>query len=415
MREKLLRTIGRVGTLALLGMVLAGPTSRLWALGEKSQEAFLRMRTVIFYDTKFSGRKFKVGDDMTITGKFQILPIWPKEIAYSGIAWLNFFVPGPQFLRVGTWVNNRFQSCSQELILGGTYEYKIIGRARYPGHWPVGTMLSLKDAGPIIGPSTYVDVDGSHEGFTNPIKTLLGNTVNLEDYGQSRMLLWTLVTTLIGVAWLGFWVVRPLGPRLGIVAAGRGKELISGADKTVAVLFAVGTIGLIVIANTVTASQYPHTIPIQETIVKNEPLAPEPSHVEAQVLDATYDVPTRTLAFRLQVHNTGERPLVLKEFTTANVRFLNEQVPGNSWNPDFPEVYGGPMKITPSDPIAPGETKVLEVVLASAEWENQRLTMYHETTNRFGGLLFFSDPTGQRSIIAVADQLVIPRFGGSQM
>ena len=415
MTKRVLRMMGRAGALALLGMVLAGPTTRLWALGEKSQEAFLRMRTVIFYDTKFSGRKFKVGDDMTITGKFQILPIWPKEIAYSGIAWLNFFVPGPQFLRVGTWVNNRFQSCSQELILGGTYEYKIIGRARYPGHWPVGTMLSLKDAGPIIGPSTYVDVDGSHEGFTNPIKTLLGNTVNLEDYGQSRMLLWTLVTTLIGVAWLGFWVVRPLGPRLGIVAAGRGKELISGADKTVAVLFAVGTIGLIVIANTVTASQYPHTIPIQETIVKNEPLAPEPSHVEAQVLDATYDVPTRTLAFRLQVHNTGERPLVLKEFTTANVRFLNEQVPGNSWNPDFPEVYGGPMKITPSDPIAPGETKVLEVVLASAEWENQRLTMYHETTNRFGGLLFFSDPTGQRSIIAVADQLVIPRFGGSQM
>ncbi|CAB4243236.1 Particulate methane monooxygenase subunit B [Methylacidimicrobium sp. AP8] len=416
MRKGVMRVMGRAGALVLLGMLLAGPaTSRLWALGEKSQEAFLRMRTVIFYDTKFSGRKFKVGDEMTVTGKFQLLPIWPKEIAFTGISWLNFFVPGPQFLRVGSWINNRFMSCSQLLELGGTYEYKTITRARYPGHWPVGVMLSMKDAGPLIGPSIYVDVEGSHAGFTNPIKTLVGTTVDLEDYGVNRMLMWTLVTTLIGVAWLGFWLGRPFVSRLGIVAAGRAKELISGADKTVAVIFALGTIGLIAIANAMTAAQFPHTIPIQETIIKNEPLPPEPTHVEAKVLDATYDVPSRTLSFRLEVHNTGDRPLVLKEFTTANVRFFNEQVPGNVWNPDFPEVYGGPMKITPSEPVAPGETKVLEVVLASAEWENQRLTMYHETTNRFGGLLFFSDPSGARSIIAVADQLVIPRFGATQM
>uniref|UniRef100_UPI0003719363 methane monooxygenase/ammonia monooxygenase subunit B n=1 Tax=Verrucomicrobium sp. 3C TaxID=1134055 RepID=UPI0003719363 len=304
---------------------------------------------------------------------------------------------------------------SELLELGGTYEYKTVTRARYPGHWPVGVMLSMKDAGPLIGPSIYVDVDGSHEGFTNPIKTLLGNTINLEDYGQARMLIWTLVTTLIGVAWLGLWVSRPMVSRMGLVAAGRSKELISDSDKKVAVIFALGSIALVALANAMTSSQYPHTIPIQETIIKNQALPPEPSPVKAKVLDATYEVPTRTLAFRLEVHNTGDRPMVLKEFATANVRFLNEQIPGNTWNPDFPEVYGGAMKITPSEPIAPGETKVIEVVMASAEWENQRLTMYHETTNRFGGLLFFSDPSGARTIIAIADQLVIPRFGVTQM
>ncbi|WP_244228491.1 methane monooxygenase/ammonia monooxygenase subunit B [Methylacidiphilum sp. Yel] len=49
--------------------------------------------------------------------------------------------------------------------------------------------------------------------------------------------------------------------------------------------------------------------------------------------------------------------------------------------------------------------------MQSAEWENQRLTMYNETTNRFGGLLLFTNPSGTRQIYAIADQIVIPKFG----
>nr|ANC58168.1 particulate methane monooxygenase PmoB subunit apoprotein [Candidatus Methylacidiphilum infernorum] len=414
------RKIKKILLALTVGGALAGCFSSssfaVQGMGAKSQEAFLRMRTVVFYDTQFSfapTNRVKVGDEFTCTGKVMLMPTWPQEIPFSGISFFNFFVPGPQVLRKAIWVNEKyFQFNSVVLEKGGTYAYKMVLQARNPGTYPMGPMLSMEEAGPFIGPEEFLTIEGTNSRFTNPIKTLLGNTVDLENYGTARMISWTLLTTFVGVAWLVYWLSKPFTRRLGLVAAGRKEELFNPMDRQVCFLFTVGTIVLVAAAAMITKAQYPVTIPIQETKYYIKPLPPEPTLIQAEVTDATYDVPARTLSFHIQVKNIGDKPVVLKEFLTANVRFLNPDIPGNNWNPTFPEVNGGPMKVSPSEPINPGESKTLEVSMQSAEWENQRLTMYHETTNRFGGLLFFTDPSGTRQIYAIADQIVIPRFGG---
>ncbi|QSR87101.1 methane monooxygenase/ammonia monooxygenase subunit B [Candidatus Methylacidiphilum infernorum] len=415
---KRMKKIVRMGGALLLSGLMLTPLSSLFAIqgmGAKSQEAFLRMRTVTFFDTRFSftpGNRVKVGDEFTCTGKVMLMPTWPQEIPFSGISFFNFFVPGPQVLRKAIFVNEKyFQFNSVVLEKGGVYEYKMINQARYPGVWPVGPMLSMEEAGPFIGPEEYLTIEGSYSGFTNPVKTLLGNTIDLENYGEARMIMWTLLTTAVAVAWLVYWCSKPFTRRLGLVAAGRKEDLFSPMDRQVCFLFTIGTIVLVAAAAMITRAQYPITIPIQETKYYVKPLPPEPSIIQAEVTDATYDVPGRTLSFHIQVKNVGDKPVVLKEFLTANVRFLNPDVPGNTWNENYPEVNGGAMIVKPSEPINPGETKTLEVSMQSAEWENQRLTLYHESTNRFGGLLFFSDTSGTRQVYAIADQIVIPKFG----
>nr|AFC75742.1 PmoB1 [Methylacidiphilum kamchatkense Kam1] len=400
-----------------LGLVMSwfhSPSYAVQGMGAKSQEAFLRMRTVVFYDTlSFAPtNRVKVGEEFSCTGKVMLMPTWPEEIPFTGISFFNFFVPGPQVLRKAIWVNEKyFQFNSVVLEKGGTYAYKMVLQARNPGIFPMGPMLSMEGAGPFIGPEEFLTIEGTKGSFTNPVKTLLGNTVDLENYGTARMITWTIFTTLIGVVWLGYWLAKPFTRRLGLVAAGRKEELFNPLDKQVCFLFTVGTIVIVAAAALITKAQYPVTIPIQETKYYIKPLPPEPTLIQAEVTDATYDVPGRTLSFHIQVKNVGDKPVVLKEFLTANVRFLNPDIPGNTWNPSFPEVNGGPMKVSPSEPINPGETKTIEVSMQSAEWENQRLTMYNETTNRFGGLLFFTDPSGTRQIYAIADQIVIPKFG----
>ncbi|CAF0703657.1 bacterial ammonia monooxygenase, subunit AmoB [Candidatus Methylacidithermus pantelleriae] len=413
------------GVLAL-GLGLGASSPRAWAHGERSQEAFLRMRTMVFYDTKFwsdrwakegTGAPLKIGDELVITGKLQILPIWPREITFGGIANLNVAAPGPTFIRTGTWVNGESVFNAFVCEIGALYEYKQVLRARRGADWAyhIHPMFNIEVAGPTVGPGCFVKVDGPggrpYEAPPNLVKTLTGETIDLETYGVARMLGWTTLMFLIGIVWLAIWCSRPIMPRQALIAEGRAEELITPGDRQLAGAFIIGLAVLCFGAAALTNQQYPIRIPLQSGRFKIPSLPLPPPEVDVKITKATYEVPRRKLTMDMDVTNKGNSPAVLREFTTANVRFLNpafEKKPANDNSPEFPGVYGGDLVVEPNDPIKPGETKTLHVVMESPVWETERLTMYTETTNRLGGLLFFTNEEGTRTIIAVADQMLLP-------
>ncbi|TFE72046.1 bacterial ammonia monooxygenase, subunit AmoB [Methylacidiphilum caldifontis] len=381
-------------------------------IGERAQEAILRMRTAQFYDVRFSSNHLKVGEDLVVTGKVMILPIWPHELGFSGIGYINFFEPGPRLVRKETVVNGQPVFSSMIIKLGDTYDFKEVLTARQPGTWPVGVTMNIKDIGPIVGPSIKVTIDPSSTPYTNTVQTLTGQSVNLENYGLSRAMGWSFLWVLLGIGWLYYWLIlKPTAPRLGLAYLEKEDELVTKQDQKLGLLF-LGLVIVLVFGGAFIASkQFPIVVPLQKTFVRIDPLPQEPTYVEAKVNKATYNVQQRSLDFDLVVTNKGTDKVYLRRFQTANVAFLNPAAPDNQWPADSPEVNGGDLQITPNDPILPGETKQLHIKAQGAAWEVERLsTIYKESASRFGGLLFFGDTQGHRNIIAIADQFIVPVF-----
>src|SRR4029453_10930130 len=114
-----------VGFALMLGTFADVPDAG--ALGEKSQEPFLRMRTIMWYDVQWSTEQVGVGEEMTITGKFHLFEEWPvRGVPLPTEAWVNVSVPGPQMLRKATYLNNVPLVNTVSLELGRDYEFKIV-------------------------------------------------------------------------------------------------------------------------------------------------------------------------------------------------------------------------------------------------------------------------------------------------
>ena len=57
--------------------------------------------------------------------------------------------------------------------------------------------------------------------------------------------------------------------------------------------------------------------------------------------------------------------------------------------------------------VYPGETKLLKVTCTDAVWETHRLAkLIYDPDSRFGGLIFFFDDEGDRSVVAVGGPLL---------
>jgi len=202
------------------------------AHGEKSQAAFMRMRTIHWFDLNWSKDTVAINDTMTISGKFHVFQGWPETVDKPDISFLNIGIPGPVFIRAGSWIGGQLVPRSVQLELGETYEFKVLLKARRPGDWHVHTMMNVKGGGPIIGPGKWVTVTGSMGSFVNNITTLTGETINLETYNLSNIYFWHALWYAIGLAWLAFWVKRPLFvPRHIAVSSGKADTLISATDK----------------------------------------------------------------------------------------------------------------------------------------------------------------------------------------
>jgi len=382
------------------------------AHGEKSQAAFMRMRTIHWFDLNWSKDSVAVNDTMTISGKFHVFAGWPETVDKPEVSFLNIGIPGPVFIRAGSWIGGQLVPRSVSLELGETYEFKVLLKARRPGDWHVHTMMNVQGGGPIIGPGKWVTITGSMGSFVNNITTLTGETINLETYNLSNIYFWHALWYAIGLAWLAFWVKRPLFvPRHIAISTGKRDTLISATDKKVGLGFAVATIAIVAASMGTTNEKYPVTTPLQAGLLRGmKPIEMAAPTVSVKVDDASYRVPGRAMQMTLTVTNNGDSAIRLGEFNTAGVRFLDPAVlQDETAYPDDLLAEEG-LTVSDNSPLAPGETRTIEVTASDAAWEVYRLAdLIYDPDSRFAGLLFFFDAEGNRQMVMV-DAPLIPSF-----
>ena len=406
--------VAKLSFVALLVTVTAAmfyaPTAS--AHGEKSQAAFMRMRTIHWFDLNWSKDVVAVNDTMTISGKFHVFAGWPETVDKPDISFLNIGIPGPVFIRQGSWIGGQLVPRSVSLELGETYEFKVLLKARRPGDWHVHTMMNVKGGGPIIGPGKWVTVTGSMSSFVNPITTLLGDTIDLETYNLGNTYFWHALWYGIGLAWLGYWARKPLFvSRYLAIEAGKVDSLITAADKKVALGFAIGSIAIVAFSMSSTNAAYPVTTPLQAGLLRGmKPLEMPAKTINVKVEDATYRVPGRAMQMTLTITNNGDAAVRLGEFNTAGVRFLDAKVHVDETG--YPDDLLAEEGLTVSDnsPIAPGTSRTVQVTASDAAWEVYRLAdLIYDPDSRFAGLLFFFDEAGNRQMVMV-DAPLIPSF-----
>ncbi|MGR9012821.1 MAG: bacterial ammonia monooxygenase, subunit AmoB [Gammaproteobacteria bacterium] len=406
--------VAKLSFVALLVTVTAAmfyaPTAS--AHGEKSQAAFMRMRTIHWFDLNWSKDTVPVNDTMTISGKFHVFAGWPETVDKPEVSFLNIGIPGPVFIRQGSWIGGQLVPRSVTLELGETYEFKVLLKARRPGDWHIHTMMNVQGGGPIIGPGKWVTVTGSMGSFVNPVTTLLGDTIDLETYNLSNTYFWHAFWYALGLAWLGYWARKPIFvPRYLAVDAGKADSLITAGDKKVAMGFAAGTIAIVAFGMSSTNAAYPVTTPLQAGLLRGMKTLEMPARtVNVKVEDATYRVPGRAMQMTLTITNNGDSPVRLGEFNTAGVRFLDPAVHEDETG--YPDDLLAEEGLTVSDnsPIAPGTSRTVQVTASDAAWEVYRLAdLIYDPDSRFAGLLFFFDEAGNRQMVTV-DAPLIPSF-----
>lgn len=382
------------------------------AHGEKSQAAFMRMRTIHWYDLKWSKEVVKVNEQVEISGKFHVFEGWPETVDAPESAFLNIGIPGPVFIRKESYIGGQLVPRSVRLEIGKTYDFKVVLKARRPGDWHVHTMMNVQGGGPIIGPGKWITIEGSMADFKNPLTTLTGATIDLENYNLENTYFWHAFWYAFGLAWMLYWIRRPVFlPRFLMVNAGRADELVSGMDRKVGMAFAAATVLIVIFAMSSANSKYPITIPLQAGTMRGiRPAADEKSVVSVKVEDATYRVPGRAMRMKLTISNHGSSPVRLGEFYTASVRFLDSDVYRDTTG--YPEdlLAEDGLSVSDNSPIAPGETRTVEVQASDAAWEVYRLAdIIYDPDSRFAGLLFFFDAAGNRTISQI-DAPLIPSF-----
>lgn len=408
------RQAGRLWALGLaagLAMTMAttGPAD---AHGEKSQAAFLRMRTLAWYDLKWSKKQVNVNEEYEITGKLHIMNAWPAAIHVPDRCFLNTGQPGPVATRVGVWVGGQFTPRSMKLDVGKTYEFRVLLRARRPGHWHTHVQLSVETGGPIPGPGEYIDIKGNFADFTNPVKLLNGTTVDIEDYKLYSIYGWHLLWYIAGIAWIVYWFSkRGMVGRFVAVASGKAEEIITPQERMVGAVTLAAVLGVVIIFYAIASASYPNTIPLQAgDFTRIQAIEdPEPS-IKIKYLGGAYKVPGREMTANFRITNEGKEPLRIGEFSTAGLRFLNPDV--YTTKVDYPDYLLADRGLSLSDnaPIQPGETKDVTLTIQDARWDTERLSgLAYDVDSSMAGMLFFFTPSGTRYPIEVSGS-VIPTF-----
>ncbi len=381
------------------------------AHGEKSLEPFVRMRTVQWYDVKWSTNKVAVNDELIITGKVHVAEDWPNNIPKPDAAYLGVIAPGPVFVRKERWINGEAHLNSLPLKIGRDYEFEVKLKARIPGRYHIHPSFNIIESGNVAGPGRWIEITGNPDVFTNKIKTVHGDVIDMETYGTANGIRWHMFWMILGVGWLLWWIRRPLFlPRYAMVRNGEEDKLVTPLDKNIAKGILV-VVPVVVFYGFFSAnSQYPETIPLQASLDMIPPLPQKPVTVTAKVKRAAYNVPRRAMTMTVEVKNEGSKPIEVGEFSTGSVRFIN---PAIAVETDYtPKEYlaENGLIVEPNTTIQPGETAIVKINATDAAWENEHLSsVIHDADSRFGGLLFFFDTEGNRYLTSISAPL-IPEF-----
>lgn len=415
-----MKSIFKLGVLGLYGAAIGAASLALTlgadvktasAHGERSQEPFLRMRSIQWYDMKWQPKVTKVNDIATMTGKFHLAEDWPRAVGKPGRAFFNVGSPSPVFVRLSTKLNGHPTFISGPLEIGRDYEFEARLKARIPGRHHMHAMVNIKDAGPIAGPASWMNITGNWDDFTNPITTLTGKNIDLENFNFSNGIFWHLLWLGLGCFWIGYYVARPMFlPRSRVLLAYGDELLLDPMDRKVGWAVAILTCAIVWGGYRYTETVHPYTVPIQAGESKVEPLPIAPNPVAIKVTHANYDVPGRALRVTMEITNNGDSGISIGEFTTAGVRFVNK-LGQTHLDPDYPrELVATGLTVDNDKAIEPGETREVKMEAKDALWEVQRLmALLGDPESRFGGLLMTWDEGGTRYINSIAGA-VIPVF-----
>ena len=415
-----MKSIFKLGVLGLYGAAIGAASLALTlgadvktasAHGERSQEPFLRMRSIQWYDMKWQPKVTKVNDIATMTGKFHLAEDWPRAVGKPGRAFFNVGSPSPVFVRLSTKLNGHPTFISGPLEIGRDYEFEARLKARIPGRHHMHAMVNIKDAGPIAGPASWMNITGNWDDFTNPITTLTGKNIDLENFNFSNGIFWHLLWLGLGCFWIGYYVARPMFlPRSRVLLAYGDELLLDPMDRKVGWAVAILTCAIVWGGYRYTETVHPYTVPIQAGESKVEPLPIAPNPVAIKVTHANYDVPGRALRVTMEITNNGDSGISIGEFTTAGVRFVNK-LGQTHLDPDYPrELVATGLTVDSDKAIEPGETREVKMEAKDALWEVQRLmALLGDPESRFGGLLMTWDEGGTRYINSIAGA-VIPVF-----
>ncbi len=402
-----------VATLALALVIDISPVA---AHGERSQEPFLRMRTIQWYDMEWGeeskgGKATKVNDVAIMQGKFHLAEDWPATVGQPNRAFFNIGSPSPVFVRLSVKLNDEPAFIAGPMVIGRDYKFVARLKARIPGRHHIHAMVNIKDAGPIAGPGAWMSISGSWDDFTNPIKLLTGETIDTETYNHGNAVMWHILWYGLGVFWIGWYVARPMFlPRSRVLLAYGDEPMIDPADTRLAWIFLILTASLVWGGYRYTENKHPYTIPLQAGETKIKPLPVKPNPVAIKVTNANYDVPGRALRVTMMITNSGDEAVRIGEFTTAGVRFINK-VGLKYLDRFYPrELVATGLSLANPTPIEPGETREVRMEAKDALWEVQRLmALMGDPESRFGGLLMTWTDSGDRNINSIHGP-VIPVF-----
>jgi methane/ammonia monooxygenase subunit B len=400
-----MKTCKRLIAVLLLGPVLAmGWVAAAYAHGEKAQEAFLRMQTVAFFDTKFATDKpepgditLKQGEEWTVEGTMKILETWPKTIDEPEVGYIGVTTQGPVSIMTGRVVNGKDTPHSIYLGRGDVFNYKMTLQGRMVGRWHVHPIIGVEGAGSVMGPGRWLTVTEAPGGFSFPVTLMNGETVDLENYGIS--LVWTLnlLGLVLGLWFMWHWTVPRatvtrlmINLKIGMHDTGDDFGLIQPKDYKVMDILAVLTIALLIGGYWYGAATYPGGIP-QQVIRFEPPKAHEdPNFVKVSATQqAKYDVAEHTLVLPFEVTNTGNTAMSVTLFTTSTLTFMNNASEGRR------------VIVEPSDAIYPNETKSLTLSMRDAVWEEERMMPIGEALMSVTGVVTFENQDGQKNRITV--------------
>lgn len=410
-------SIKRLGVAAALSVAaFTGATTEAFAHGERAQEPFLRMRSVHWYDTEWTKDTLAVNDTMMVRGKVRFSPkwMWPSVVHKPDNAFLNVATTGPVFVRKGASVNGQFFMNGGSYELDNDYAYEIHLKARVPGTVHIHPMMSIESAGPLAGPGKYVTITGNRDAFENKVKTLVGTTIEMETYGWANVKFWHILWLTLALAWILYWASKPLFfERYKKLSEGREDELVTPTDKLVSLGALVAGIGITIIGGVIAEANVPVHLPLQTARAHFYGMEKPKTEVAVKLERATYRVPGRAMEMKVTITNNTASPVTIGEFATAGVRFFNPKVGYkdelSKQYPDYLKAENG-LDVKDNNPIAPGETRTIDITAQDAAWETERLSsLIYDPDSAFGGLLFFYDADNKRSIVNVGGVLV-PQF-----